>query len=99
MCSKYTTQNVTIFLPFFQKKIDFKQKKQWNESPFLHKQQQKHPNQTKTTIITYFFIVDENKPKKLYHVGHDQPSSGVVQVTLLEGGDGTHPGKHAYKCY
>jgi len=35
--------------------------------------------------------------KKLCHVGHDQSSSGVVQIALLEGGDGTDPGKHTYK--
>ena len=38
----------------------------------------------------------KTKQKKLHHVGHDQPPARVVQVPLLEGGDGTDPGKLAY---
>jgi hypothetical protein len=63
ICSKYTKCN--YIFAFFQK-ILTSSEKQWNESSFLPKQQQRHSNQTKTIIIKKKFCRRQKQTKKSF---------------------------------
>jgi hypothetical protein len=44
-------------------------------------------------------LVLQSSKKDIHHVGHDQPTARVVQVTLLEGGNGAHPGVDVMRTF